>query len=135
MNLEQLLDALYASENNVTISCFWDAGWDIGLGDQTNGFVAQGNVDRAEEILPWLVTNVQEHLPEAAATIKEELPAGYTQWAAACNKIANQPFGTMQAPLLPCPNDPERFWVLYQGVRILKHWSEIPALWATSSQL
>lgn len=42
-----VLKKLYASEINCSISCFWDNGWDVKLGDEMNGF-------KAEETLPTL---------------------------------------------------------------------------------
>lgn len=60
------------------------------------------------------------------------LPEAYCRWAESCNRLANsqQFFLGAKPPLLPCPTDPEQFWVLYQGSYSLRHWSEIPALFA-----
>ena len=37
-----VFDELYASEINVSISSFWDGGWNWKLGDESNGFVSEG---------------------------------------------------------------------------------------------
>jgi hypothetical protein len=54
MDLATVLTSLYASELNCSISCIWDSGWDVKLGDELNGFVAEGNVRTPEEIASFL---------------------------------------------------------------------------------
>ena len=44
MNLEEILQDLYDSEINAVISWLWDGGIDVGLGDEMNGYVADGQV-------------------------------------------------------------------------------------------
>jgi hypothetical protein len=44
MDLATVLTNLYAGELNCSISCVWDSGWDVKLGDELKGFVAEGNV-------------------------------------------------------------------------------------------
>lgn len=36
--MEKELKRLYDSEINVEISCFWDGGWYVRLGDEMNGY-------------------------------------------------------------------------------------------------
>jgi len=43
--LEKVLRDLYDSEINVCLSCFWDIGWTVKLGDEFNGYVAEGHFD------------------------------------------------------------------------------------------
>jgi hypothetical protein len=43
MNIEIVLKNLYASEINCSISSFWDAGWNVKLGDEMNSFAAESN--------------------------------------------------------------------------------------------
>ncbi len=43
MDIETVMQKLYDSEINCSISCLWDGGWDIKLGDDMNGFMAEGN--------------------------------------------------------------------------------------------
>jgi hypothetical protein len=38
MHPHEILQALYDSEINCRIECFWDGGWTGWLGDETNGF-------------------------------------------------------------------------------------------------
>jgi hypothetical protein len=48
LDLSTVLPALYERQLNCSISCFWDSGWDVKLGDELNGFVAEGNVSKVE---------------------------------------------------------------------------------------
>ena len=54
MSLEEVLDRLYDSEINFSISCFWDNGIAVKLGDETNGSAAEHNVRTAAEAATWL---------------------------------------------------------------------------------
>jgi hypothetical protein len=46
------LQKIYDSEINVRIGWLWDAGINIRLGDEMNGFEAEKNVRSTDEILP-----------------------------------------------------------------------------------
>jgi hypothetical protein len=35
-NLEETMQSLYDSEINCRVSCFWDGGWDVFIGDEIN---------------------------------------------------------------------------------------------------
>jgi hypothetical protein len=41
MDIEIVVTRLYESEINCAISCFWDKGRDVKLGDEMNGFVVR----------------------------------------------------------------------------------------------
>ncbi len=41
MNLIQALEAFYKAEINIQISTFWDGGWDVKIGDASNGYKAE----------------------------------------------------------------------------------------------
>jgi hypothetical protein len=45
---------LYDSEINFEVSCFWDAHFDVRLGDAVNGFLAQDNVPTWDAVGEWL---------------------------------------------------------------------------------
>lgn len=66
-NLQTVLKGLYESEINFSISCFWDGGIEVGLGDQTNGIVAGMNFDskNADEIARWLHCEAISHFPNS----------------------------------------------------------------------
>jgi hypothetical protein len=63
MNLEDVLQDLYDSEINVAISWLWDGGIDIGLGDELNGYVADGQVRTVAEAAAWLRDHACPALP------------------------------------------------------------------------
>jgi hypothetical protein len=44
INVEAILDDLYASEINAEIAWLWDGGIDVRLGDPLNGYEAEGKV-------------------------------------------------------------------------------------------
>jgi hypothetical protein len=48
------LQKIYDSEINVRIGWFWDAGIEIRLGDDMNGYLAEETVKTVAEIVPWL---------------------------------------------------------------------------------
>ncbi len=60
-----VLQDLYHSEINFEISTFWDAGFEVKLGDPRNGFKAEGNVDRWGQVEPWLAKMAIEHYPDS----------------------------------------------------------------------
>ena len=56
---------LYDSEINFSISCFWDGGFEVKLGDLRNGFEAQTRVETWDEIEPWLRAEALLRYPES----------------------------------------------------------------------
>jgi hypothetical protein len=52
--LEEILQALYDSEINASISWLWDGGIDVKLGDELNGYHAEGQVSTFAEATAWL---------------------------------------------------------------------------------
>jgi hypothetical protein len=54
MNLEEFLQDLYDSEINVVIFWLWDGGIDVRLGDELNGYHADGQVSTVAEAAAWL---------------------------------------------------------------------------------
>jgi hypothetical protein len=65
LSLEKELQKIYDSEINVSISWFWDGGIDVKLGDEMNGYVAEEQLKRIDEILPWLQKAIAEHYPNS----------------------------------------------------------------------
>jgi hypothetical protein len=53
-DLEEILRALYDSEINASISWLWDGGIDVQLGDELNGYKAEGKVSTFAEATAWL---------------------------------------------------------------------------------
>jgi hypothetical protein len=59
------LQALYDSEINFTISIFWDAGFRWKLGDDMNGFVAEGEARTMKDAVASLVSAAMREFPES----------------------------------------------------------------------
>lgn len=53
-SLESELDWIYSQEQNVQLSCFWDAGWTLQFGDVTNGFTGVAYFDSTAEVVEYL---------------------------------------------------------------------------------
>jgi hypothetical protein len=66
------LQQLYDSGINFQISCFWDAGFEWKLGDEMNGFRAQGNADTYEQAVEALAGAAREHHPESLFALGRE---------------------------------------------------------------
>jgi hypothetical protein len=63
-SLEQVLDKLYDSELNFSISCVWDNGIDVELG--TGDLVhVEANVSTAAEAAEWLDRKAREIYPKS----------------------------------------------------------------------
>jgi hypothetical protein len=60
-----ILQDLYDSEINYTVSTFWDAGFRVMLGDDMNGFVAENRVQTFTEAVQWLALAAIEHYPQS----------------------------------------------------------------------
>lgn len=65
MTLGELLDKLYDSEINCSISSLWDNGIDVRLGDEMNGFKAQANVATSAEAAQWLDEQARKWFPKS----------------------------------------------------------------------
>ena len=57
------LQQIYNSEINFSISCFWDGGFTVQLGDKQNGFKAGAVKETIEQAVEWLVNEVMERYP------------------------------------------------------------------------
>jgi len=75
MTLSEVLDALYDSEINFSISCFWDNNIDVKLGDQMNGFQAEGNLETANDAARWLDEQARKHYPTSKYATSKEPPS------------------------------------------------------------
>jgi hypothetical protein len=55
--LEHALRTLYAAEQNVSLSSFWDNGWQVRIGDEMNGFTAERTFrpEELDQIGAWLI--------------------------------------------------------------------------------
>jgi hypothetical protein len=65
LDMETILNDLYASEINVEISWLWDGGIDVKLGDPLNGYVAEGKVTTIRQAVLWLRDQACAHYPNS----------------------------------------------------------------------
>ena len=56
---------LYDSEINFAVSCFWDGGFKVKLGDELNGYAAETVVEDWDDVEAWLRAQAQLHYPES----------------------------------------------------------------------
>ena len=61
----QRLTNLYDSEINFAISTFWDSGYYWKLGDEANGFKAEGNTDCLTDAIGALHEAALRHYPNS----------------------------------------------------------------------
>ena len=59
------LEALYDSEINFSLSTFWDAGWYWRLGDEANGWKAEGQTQCLGDAINALHRAAVEHYPDS----------------------------------------------------------------------
>jgi hypothetical protein len=65
IDVEAILDDLYASETNVEIFWLWDGGIDVKLGDQLNGYKAEGKVSMMHTAAVWLRDQACQQHPDS----------------------------------------------------------------------
>jgi len=65
LTLDEIARLLYRNEINFSISCFWDGGFDVTLGDAINGFKAKENFDTLPECTAWLEVSARKFYPKA----------------------------------------------------------------------
>jgi hypothetical protein len=66
--LAHVLQQLYASEINCSVSCFWDGGWELRLGDEMNGWRANRtfkNDELESQGVSWLIKNARAVWPQS----------------------------------------------------------------------
>jgi hypothetical protein len=65
LELGTVIDALYESEINCSIACFWDNGFTVKLGDEMNGFVAEKDCRTSSEAAMFLDNAAHQHYPDS----------------------------------------------------------------------
>jgi hypothetical protein len=65
MTAMSILQRLYDSEINFEVTGFYDAGFDVRLGDDLNGFIEQGKVETWEQAEAWLRDQALAHFPDS----------------------------------------------------------------------
>jgi hypothetical protein len=69
MELGKIIDALYESEINCSVTTLWDGGIQVKLGDEMNGFVAETEVKTTVKAAEWLDQAARKHYPESTYTV------------------------------------------------------------------
>lgn len=72
-----VLQRLYDSEINASISTFWDGGFEVKIGDDMNGFMAEANVRDYAEAEVWLEAEAKRLFPTSVFATGV-YPEGYT---------------------------------------------------------
>jgi hypothetical protein len=67
--MKTVFERLYNSEINFDVSCFWDGGFDVKLGDGMNGFKAWTTVRTWAEVEPWLEAQALVHFPNSVFSL------------------------------------------------------------------
>lgn len=65
MTVTDIPQRLYDSEINFSISCFWDGGFDVKLGDSMNGFDSETQVHTFAMALAWLDQEARKRYPDS----------------------------------------------------------------------
>lgn len=75
MDLCRILAALYASEINVGLQSFWDAGYRVWLGDQSNGrrCVRDFAAHELQDMPQWLDEMARVHYPKSDYATRERM--------------------------------------------------------------
>jgi hypothetical protein len=60
-----IFQQLYDAEINFEVSCFWDDGFHVRLGDRMNGYRAEAHVATWQEVEVWLRENGFKEFPRA----------------------------------------------------------------------
>jgi len=63
--MKNLFKQLYESEINLQFGWFWDAGFDIKIGNDMSGYVAEFNSYNLDECEEWIVDKVIELYPNS----------------------------------------------------------------------
>jgi hypothetical protein len=61
-----IMQRLYDSEINATVSSFWDDGFYVKLGDEMNGFRAEGHCATWADVEEWLAAMARAYYPTSA---------------------------------------------------------------------
>ena len=59
------LQRLYDSQISFAISALWDRGFEWKLGDEKNGFVAEGRADTLDQTVVEIVRAALRHFPDS----------------------------------------------------------------------
>jgi len=66
--MRNLFEQLYNSEINLQFGWFWDAGFDVKMGDEMNGFIAEFSDHDLQKCLEWIELKAKELYPDSKFT-------------------------------------------------------------------
>jgi len=66
------LQAIYDSEINFQINCFWDGGWEVAIGDEMNGWKIKHSEETLEGAIKWLIKAVCGWYPNSGYAKRKE---------------------------------------------------------------
>jgi hypothetical protein len=92
MTDQTILQDLYDCEINFTISCFFDGGFHIRLGDVLNGFKAEARADTYAEAVQKLLAMALKHHPRS--TFAQKYTAGAAAAEVASPSLVPEGFNT-----------------------------------------
>ncbi len=95
-----VLQQMQDSEINFKLECFWDAGFLWMLGDEMNGYIADGAAQTFDETVEALKQAALKHYPESVFAKRQagEEPDGYCEYCSKANPKYKQ--SRMEAPLV-----------------------------------
>jgi hypothetical protein len=64
--MSSIMQRLYDSEINFGVSAFWDDGFYVRLGDEMNGYRAEGRCATWKDVEEWLDGMVRVYYPNSA---------------------------------------------------------------------
>ncbi len=59
-----IIQRLYDLEINISVSSFWDGGFEVKLGDELNGYKAEDIVRGWDNVEAWFEAKANEHFPD-----------------------------------------------------------------------
>lgn len=64
----KIIQRLYDLEINISISSFWDGGFEVKLGDEMNGYKAEDIVRGWDNVEAWFEAKANEHFSDRFKT-------------------------------------------------------------------
>lgn len=78
---QSVMQQLYESEINVSVSSFYDDGFLVQLGDEVTGFVAEARLPTWADVEKWLACMARIHFPTACSPAgSDRLPCNQEEY-------------------------------------------------------
>lgn len=72
--LQNTMQRFYDYEQNISITCFYDGGWDVKIGDEMNGYKASANLNTLDEVEAYLANYYWKNLYKEVTTSQSKEP-------------------------------------------------------------